>query len=97
MFDIDVTDYKEVILEKEQTELMTSLTWYLCATAIQVVDSILRDDFGFGKKTLFPTNCQNTSCGFLAVAVECMPGFVMNVPGSSIIRAELLLQTTFKS
>jgi len=47
VFDIDVTDYAEVILMKEEGTAMTSLTWYLCGVAIRCVDAILREDFGF--------------------------------------------------
>ena len=53
VFDIDVTDYADVILEKEETDAMTSLTWHFCAVAIKVVDSILRNDFGFSTSFLY--------------------------------------------
>jgi len=47
VFDIDATDYKEVLLQKEEGGVIGKTTWNLMATAVKVLDDILRMDFGF--------------------------------------------------
>jgi DNA primase small subunit len=47
VFDIDATDYADVFVNKESTDFITSLTWPLMSMAIEVLDTILRNDFGF--------------------------------------------------
>eukprot|EP01127_Copromyxa_protea_P021998 TRINITY_DN7717_c0_g1_i1.p1 TRINITY_DN7717_c0_g1~~TRINITY_DN7717_c0_g1_i1.p1 ORF type:complete len:409 (+),score=82.96 TRINITY_DN7717_c0_g1_i1:77-1303(+) len=47
VFDIDATDYSDVFVSTEKTSFITSLTWPLMSVAIQVLDDLLRNDFGF--------------------------------------------------
>lgn len=60
VFDIDATDYKDVIVTAEEyvrfslsvplitrSEYITSLTWPLMAVTIETLDNVLRTDFGF--------------------------------------------------
>jgi len=47
VFDIDITDYKDVIIQKEEGELITEISWPWMAVAIEVLYTILHEDFGF--------------------------------------------------
>lgn len=49
VFDIDATDYSDVFVATEKTTFITTLTWPIMAVAIQVLDDLLRNDFGFGR------------------------------------------------
>lgn len=48
VFDIDATDYEEVLLEKEPGVSLTSQrTWPWMAVCVEILDRALRHDFGF--------------------------------------------------
>jgi len=53
VFDIDATDYADVLLETEPGSSLTSTrTWPWMVVCVQVLDHVLRNDFGF-KHVLF--------------------------------------------
>jgi len=47
VFDIDATDYKDVFVTPEKTDELTCVTWPVMCVTVQVLDYLLRNDFGF--------------------------------------------------
>ena len=47
VFDIDLTDYNEFLINEETDPLWANGTWQLMAVAIKTLDATLREDFGF--------------------------------------------------
>eukprot|EP01128_Nolandella_sp_AFSM9_P013026 TRINITY_DN9904_c0_g1_i1.p1 TRINITY_DN9904_c0_g1~~TRINITY_DN9904_c0_g1_i1.p1 ORF type:complete len:441 (+),score=70.31 TRINITY_DN9904_c0_g1_i1:91-1323(+) len=47
VFDIDATDYEDVIVLPEKTDYITSTTWPLMAVTVETLYDVLHNDFGF--------------------------------------------------